>query len=579
MLIIVWTILQAAVCPGTSIDLQLQLRKEQGIIRLEDPDTIVYENTIPIIYDIQLEKEEAKKSSPNPPTKWSNYYNDSIGLMKKLIGEYDQAVEDHLSKLKPQSTRSKNKRFSVIGWILGECCGVATTDQFNHLYQDSQNMLIHMEAMKQTVHSDHQALAQEITGTEELADEVSLVINKTKQVITDTLIQQVTLEGKEEILTTAVLSIYKKIDKMIQIERLNMASISCQNKKLPLTLVDPQLLSKDLIKIEKQIGNEYWELAISSNKIGKYYHLPITSCIIAEDRFVIRTKIPIVRKGQNWRMSHIVPVPIGDSESTCYTRVTNNKIVSSSKINKIIILEDKNCMADNRLCYIPRDAKYIDEDQLANEFSIECVNQTETLVTHITEEKYGITHPPKQIQVTCSKNTEEVTLPAAIHGYLELHVPCSCQIFFNNNFRILDQFPCDKDWPEKMGYYHIIPTNWTLLSHEEVDRIAKNESMIHQEKLNKIMQDGWEFKKKHIQLEPEVNASIFQQFFKQTKEQAQAIHLEWTTVLTILIILFLLRKPINLLLIKLIGSRPSPTQNFSRDQVVLDLEIRPSQNQ
>lgn len=223
MLIIVWTILHAAISPGTAIDLQLQLRKDQGIIRLEDPDTIVYENTIPIIYDIQFEKSEAN-SSPNPPTKWSNYYNDSTGLMKKIIEEYDQAVEDHLSKLKPQSIKSKNKRFSAIGWILGECCGVATTDQFNQLYQDNQNMLIHMEVMKQTVHSDHQALAQEITRTEELANEVSLVINKTKQVITDTLIQQVSLEEKEEILTTAVLSIYKKIDRMIQIERANMVA-------------------------------------------------------------------------------------------------------------------------------------------------------------------------------------------------------------------------------------------------------------------------------------------------------------------------------------------------------------------
>lgn len=98
MLINVWTILHAAVSPGTAIDLQLQLRKDQGIIRLEDPDTIVYENTIPIIYDIHSKnRKRIHHQSPNPPTKWSNYYNDSTGLMKKKREEYDQAVEDHLS--------------------------------------------------------------------------------------------------------------------------------------------------------------------------------------------------------------------------------------------------------------------------------------------------------------------------------------------------------------------------------------------------------------------------------------------------------------------------------------------------
>lgn len=68
MLINVWTILHAAVSPGTAIDLQLQLRKDQGIIRLEDPDTIVYENTIPIIYDIQFEKSETNSSPKSKPT-------------------------------------------------------------------------------------------------------------------------------------------------------------------------------------------------------------------------------------------------------------------------------------------------------------------------------------------------------------------------------------------------------------------------------------------------------------------------------------------------------------------------------
>ncbi|KAI5723319.1 hypothetical protein M8J76_004236 [Diaphorina citri] len=65
-----------------------------------------------------------------------------------------------------------------------------------------------------------------------------------------------------------------------------------------------------------------------------------------------------------------------------------------------------------------------------------------------------------------------VTLPTVIHGYLELHVPCNCQVFLDN-FVIADRFPCDSDWAEKMGYFHIIPSNWTLMLHEELTYLSK----------------------------------------------------------------------------------------------------------
>uniref|UniRef100_A0A8D8Z0D5 Uncharacterized protein n=1 Tax=Cacopsylla melanoneura TaxID=428564 RepID=A0A8D8Z0D5_9HEMI len=139
---------------------------------------------------------------------------------------------------------------------------------------------------------------------------------------------------------------------------------------------------------------------------------------------------------------------------------------------------------------------------------------------------------------------------------------------------IHDNFPCDKDWSLKMGYYHVIPYNWTNFTQEQITSVSSNESLSYQTKMDMIMNHGWEIKKKHTHIEPEINPpSGISQTYQHMKKNMEEFHLEWTTVLSLLIILFLLRRPINLLLVKMIENCCKRDNNSN---VVYDLELRPN---
>uniref|UniRef100_A0A8D8Z2D8 Uncharacterized protein n=1 Tax=Cacopsylla melanoneura TaxID=428564 RepID=A0A8D8Z2D8_9HEMI len=47
------------------------------------------------------------------------------------------------------------------------------------------------------------------------------------------------------------------------------------------------------------------------------------------------------------------------------------------------------------------------------------------------------THPSKKLYVTGSNTSEMIALPVAIHGYLELHVPCHCEVLIENLIHII----------------------------------------------------------------------------------------------------------------------------------------------
>uniref|UniRef100_A0A8D8Z729 Uncharacterized protein n=1 Tax=Cacopsylla melanoneura TaxID=428564 RepID=A0A8D8Z729_9HEMI len=114
----------------------------------------------------------------------------------------------------------------------------------------------------------------------------------------------------------------------------------------------------------------------------------------------------IVRRGRNWSVSHLIPIPVGDSNSTCFSSIPNKKLISSEQLNKVVLIDEDKCMSENKLCFIPRGLRYFTLEDLKNQFPVKCENTSDTLVTHIKDDSYAITHPPKKLQVTCSNTSE-----------------------------------------------------------------------------------------------------------------------------------------------------------------------------
>uniref|UniRef100_A0A8D8Z4P0 Uncharacterized protein n=1 Tax=Cacopsylla melanoneura TaxID=428564 RepID=A0A8D8Z4P0_9HEMI len=117
----------------------------------------------------------------------------------------------------------------------------------------------------------------------------------------------------------------------------------------------------------------------------------------------------IVRRGRNWSVSHLIPIPVGDSNSTCFSSIPNKKLISSEQLNKVVLIDDDKVYVGKQPMFYSAGCalfRYFTLEDLKNQFPAECENTSDTLVTHIKDDSYAITHPPKKLQVTCSNTSE-----------------------------------------------------------------------------------------------------------------------------------------------------------------------------
>ncbi|KAI5753147.1 hypothetical protein M8J77_024004 [Diaphorina citri] len=195
-----------------------------------------------------------------------------------------------------------------------------------------------------------------------------------------------------------------------------------------------------------------------------------------------------------------------------------------------------------------------------------CRPENNTSITPLGNNVFAITHPPTSFQMHChQKEVEFLRLPAVVHGYLEMEVPCDCKAIVDEHHHIDSIFPCDDRWSQNLTTHHIIPSTWISLPKEDIGKVLQNDSLQYEAKLNALLSEGWETKPKSVFVVPESvseDVSLYSKF----RESAGEYHVEWTTVVTVLVIIILFRQPINILLVRLVscGGRDDPPDGFHR---------------
>lgn len=540
---------------------EVKIRLGEGF-HLEDNRGIVYESSVPLVYELRWEEVQFPDQE-FPDMKWSHCFKNSTCILAKVLADYQKAVSEQLKNMDPKlnSNKIKQKRFSVIGWILNQCCGVATQDDFEMLYKTEDKLETHIKDMKSTVHADHQSLTELATNADTLTKDFNGILDQTKHQLTDIMISEINFQEREEMLARHILAIYKYLHKLIQNVKKNVAANTCQNKKIPATVVQPKILQADLINITVALQQKQWELAVPVMEIGKYYGLDIASCTITTERIIIRLKIPIRRANRGWRSFNASPIPVGDLNSTCWQILPSKRVVVSQKMGKMgWLLEDKHCQPEiNKLCFIPRDFLISPLNSMKENVQFKCESTTNTIIKFLENEKFAVINPPDSFQVHCGQNkqVEFFKLPAVSHGYLEIHVPCDCVAIFTENLVIEALLPCDNNWSKNIITYHVIPDTWTNLTEPDVLAILSNETLSHQGKLDTLLETNWELRSKTIITKPEEETP--ETVYNQVKRNVSKFHMEWTTVITILVLVVMFREPLNELLMRIV-SRPPPNR-------------------
>uniref|UniRef100_A0A8D8RQY1 Uncharacterized protein n=1 Tax=Cacopsylla melanoneura TaxID=428564 RepID=A0A8D8RQY1_9HEMI len=100
-----------------------------------------------------------------------------------------------------------------------------------------------------------------------------------------------------------------------------------------------------------------------------------------------------------------------------------------------------------------------------------------------------------------------------------------------------------------------IPEVWTK-DIDEATAVIENNTLEYNEKMESLLAKGWEVKQKFIKLEEtEQQDPDAVTTYTTWKTEASGYVVEWTTFLTVLILVFLFREPINIGLVGLVSRR------------------------
>uniref|UniRef100_A0A8D9DZE6 Uncharacterized protein n=1 Tax=Cacopsylla melanoneura TaxID=428564 RepID=A0A8D9DZE6_9HEMI len=448
---------------------------------------------------------------------------------------------------------TKQKRFSVTGWVLMKCCGLATEDQFHQLYQQNERVAVYLSNFNNSLAADHEAIADVIAQNNNLTSELNGALNKSRQALTNEMLEQTGIDAKESIIIQHLMSLYGQQERAAEIMRMHTATNACQAKRIPPTIVSPELLKKDLLTLLEKINKQNWELSIPISEIGRYYTTEIASCILSKGKIVLRVKIPVKHSRRSWRVSFVKPIPMADFNSTCVFEIPSNKIIIQN--NKFGWIEENCRTQSDGLCYIPRDVQLKPIESITENLEVQCKNKTETILTHLRDETFVITHPTTNIQITDeTKNvTRELKLPETIHGYLKINVPCDHSATIGV-VQIRSIFPCDASWTKQVTMNITIPTAWIKIN--DSDQVLKTlgaEEKSYNDVMSTLLDSTeWHVTQKFLELrnpkfeDPEQIPDTYSTI----KETASEYTVEWSFVITILILIIIFRKPLNMLLIR-----------------------------
>ncbi|KAL1464039.1 hypothetical protein WDU94_003723, partial [Cyamophila willieti] len=475
----------------------------------------------------------------------------------------------------PEAPPSKKRRFSPTQWMLHSCCDIATTDDTDELFHTQNHLATQVETLQLAVHNDHRNILQSVSTMEDLTRQFNTITGEAKHALASTILQSHNLEEREVQITKHIIQIYNHLDTLAKKTKLAIAASACQTNQIPSQIVTPPILKGDLIKIQESLPDG-WELAVPYSSLGKYYTMPISSCIFSNQQVAVMIRVPITRSSLNLKLYSAKPIYYRDFNQTCSKSTPGTKLISSGRDKNFHWIEDDmHCQPErDAMCYVGRDLLADTPTDLECKDCITtCSNSSATRVTAKSGDTFAISNPPTSITITCGggKNSTVLNVPTISHGYIELILPCSCEAEMGSR-RIGTSFPCEASWGKQVSISHIIPAHW--VPENETSSIAAllaNGTMAYQEKLTSVLNATWEITQKPMWISQEVTTPPMSAYHK-FKKAAMGFHLEWSVVITILIFIIILRKPINLLLMKMIDAGTSRSE-ARLEQVILKHEI------
>ncbi|KAL1488598.1 hypothetical protein ABEB36_014402 [Hypothenemus hampei] len=472
------------------------------------PDTITYEATIPLSY----ETDWVETLFPTPEEKEAPCY-DTTGncdtryqfkALGKAFAEEIHLLDNiyHMSTIRINRTGRTKRALDFIGEGFSWCCGLATDQKLRLIEGDEASVRRRLDTLTDTVASSLHAMTQDTTQFRNYEEQVRSTFQETERRIRTMGIHLLKIQQKSEksdqqlqaILHTVVhneLMAFKHSITIARLLRKQTILSSCQDHRLPSSIVDPTTLKADLLKLAAVLRESQQELAIPLADIFLYYKLPLTECSFTTAKMFLLLKVPILQAKKRWELFELVTVPFAWYNQTCsiphrplYLAANTLQTPFTTETRQITGTGLHQCKPyHDKLCYVsrfspealegPECAKILFTGGTIQEISqhcpINCNPSTHMVIAEVLEDTYIVTHPTAPLSIVCGTNT--TVLPAKYNrqGALKVQLACSCHLRAGTEVLIPARFPC-RDTRNHAQYTHIIPGIWSNLKTFILDR-------------------------------------------------------------------------------------------------------------
>ena len=458
-----------------------------------------------------------------------------------------------------KSTSTKNTPYigTALGWtarsrrevkphhstFLGWCCGAIDETTFSELATEQQVLKEQVNRLTSGLQNSLKSIFSQTPVFSAFEKDIKGTIDDMHQYMrrieTAEQEQFTRISGKEDATHTNLIGLYSLIHrltrrtaKVAQLLSNQETLASCRQHQIPAAVLPPDVLYKDLQRLEETLRAEGHQLAIPIDRLGRYYKLSLCDCAFSQGNITLHLRIPIIRENQHWTLMELVLVPFAWNNQKCILQnpplflavsqdPTNPHIPAI--VRPITGLSIHECKPHrDRMCYVSRFSPSVNEhgtdcarvlyegstfQEISQVCSFRCISSTAMSITEIAENVFMLTHPLQDMRITCPNHVQLIS-NSTVHkpGAIQMLVPCECKLETTNLVIIPRRFPCGSR-NEKLQITHVIPSQWCTPTTLRLDPRSLHIHPLEYTNYTEVLDQQWNVRIPHLNLTAQTDLS------------------------------------------------------------------------
>jgi hypothetical protein len=469
-----------------------------------------HDSSIPLIYEMPLPNMRTLQHySVIPP----NAKLPSIVVLNEILEQTHGMLDRLLPMQEPRSTRTR-RSIEVIADFYSWCCGQAKQSDVDQLFVHEKSLDSFATAVKSQLHRDHSFLVSQHKIDNDFQNKVEKALNfsvASFSNVSNLLVRAG--QGMESQINSEAMGLVQVAVTMHAISSSSawLKTISdCRNGLIPTSVVNPQLLIRDLRLLNSSLVSKSQNLAVPAESISIYLTQPIASCLISSTKIIVTIKVPTVQRDTVYSIMRIHPLPFAFEDNVCQVKLDTNFVIIINETSAIPLGQSELSQCDpahSSLCRVSRYSKHTFHSALCissalstypmfssiqKYCSLTCshTRYPTTIIQQVDANTFLLVHPNLPITVEChGKKSQNITYRKEI-GHLRLILPCRCRATIPSSHSedeiiITPDFPCSTQAPFLMNFHHhILPAFVAMNDHIITDGAISKE-------LNVIINPHW----------------------------------------------------------------------------------------